>query len=85
MVEQPSNPAAKRQPAPATNQELTAARARHAVARDSPGPEFFKNRKERRIGFLGVGLFVVVGFGLFRRGPLAVVGSGSMLAKKVFI
>ena len=81
----PSNPAAKRQPAPAINHVLRAGRDCRAVAREPDGPEFFENGKERRIGFVGSGLFVVGSFGLFRRGPLAVVGSGSMLAKKVFI
>ncbi len=86
-MEHPSKPAVKRQQAPAANQELKAAReSRGGAVGESPGTEVFENREEPfRIGFVGVGLFVVTSFSLFRRGPLAVIGTGSVFAKKVFI
>ena len=70
----------------ATSQELTAGRESRGVARESPWSEWFENREERfRIGFVGVRLFVVTSLGLFRRGPLAIVGAGSVLAKKMLV
>ena len=60
--------------------------AKNGLVRESAWTEQFENRVERfRIGFVGVRLFVVTSWGLFRSGPLAVVGAGSMLAKKVLI